>query len=468
MKSQRLLAILVPVLACFYLPLSAQTVVDPVLLGQRTWTAAAGPYMIHHDTLLPAGSTLVIEEGTVVEISTGDDETIPNISKQVDWVIQGKLVIRGSETRPVKFLPSQSTASWGTLYVASRDPQDWNYLQVKTGRIVTAQTQLTLENCRITNSQGLLAGAGSEVNFVQCQLDDNQYGLAFWDAGAKVSLTRTRLWDNKYSLYFKAPGTLTAVDSSVASSGAWNVVNASTTPVHIPVLWWGTTDSSDVAGKVLDGRKRAGLGNVEFDGIAGKDPFLATVSGYDPGIDPRSRLWVGPKYFGGVLAQWVVPSVTLPNSTLGGSLGYGAQAGFVISPPFELGVVAQTVSFSGRNPALLSNVDLSLVQAGVVGRYPLAMGSKKSWFLFVQAGGLYTQTKLTATHPIDFFDLGSPLITRTSTNSSISVIAGAGVERRIGRWHKAELGLQYMPISLGNGASGSALLIQGGITLFFR
>ncbi len=466
--SQKLIAALILGFLVVIPPLSAQTVVDPVLLGQRTWTAAAGPYMINHDTLLPAGSTLVIEEGTVVEISTGNDETIPNISKQVDWVIQGKLVVRGSETRPVKFVPSQSTATWGTLFVASKDPQDWNYLQVKTGRIVTAQTRLTLENCRITNSQGLLAGAGSVVDFVQCQLDDNQYGLAFWDPGAKISLIRTRLWDNKYSLYFKAPGTLTAVDSSVASSGEWNVVNASTTPVHIPVLWWGTQDSSEVAGKVLDGRKRAGLGAVEFDGIAAKDPFMALVAGYDPGVDPRSRLWVGPKYFGGVIAQWVMPSVNLPNSTLGGSFGYGAMAGFVISPPFELGVLAQTVAFSGRNPSLLSNVDLSLVQAGVVGRYPLAMGAKKSWFLFAQAGGLFTQTKLTSTHPIDFFNLSSPMITRSSVTSGISVMAGAGVERRIGQWHKAELGIHYMPIPLGNGLSGSAILIQGGITLFFR
>ena len=73
------------------------------LAGNTTWTAAGGPYVTTCDIAIPAGATLTIEAGTIVQLGT---------SHKID--VSGVLNVAGTSEQPVRF-EKAGTQPWGSI-----------------------------------------------------------------------------------------------------------------------------------------------------------------------------------------------------------------------------------------------------------------------------------------------------------------------------------------------------------------
>jgi hypothetical protein len=453
----------------------ADTQVDAVLIGPQTWTETGSPYRISRDTIVSSSSVLTIEPGVVVLVSTHQDKSIPNLTPRVDWVVQGRLIIHGTEAKPVKIISVDKNSPWGALFIASPQNMDWRFADIQGGRLVVTNAQLTLEDSRVSSGEGIQVGAQAKVNLIRCQIDANLLGIGFLDSSARVNLVQTRLWDNETALYFKTNGSLTASESSVSNSDKWNVVNATTNQVRVPILWWGNTETTEITKKVYDGSRRKGIGMVSFDGVASSDPFVASVSGFIPNSDPRKRLWKGPKYFVGLDFQWVIPKLNIPfndgKAKFNSTLGYGAYVGWLADSKFEMRALFQTSSFTSSSSALNSHYNISFVQVGIAGRYLLPVNAQNSLFGFVEGGGLLGFDKQSNSYPKDLTKPLTSEIVKNNypTGTNLGLEGGLGIMTRLGSSYKAEIGLHYNRVPLGNnqGDGGSLLSFQAGLAFYF-
>jgi opacity protein-like surface antigen len=458
----------------------ADTQVEAVITGQQTWTEAGSPYRISRDTLLASGAVLTLQPGVLVLISNGGDHNIPSLSPRVDWAIQGTLIIEGKAGKPVRISCVDKNSMWGALFAASNQDMTWRYLDLQGGRLVVSNTHLTMEDCRVSSGEGVQVGAQAKVDMIGCQVDANKIGLAFLDPSAQVRLLRTRFWDNEMALYYKTNGVLAAAESSVSESDKWHIVNATASPIRIPVLWWGTADPTEVTGKVYDGSRRKGIGMVSFEGIAGGDPFASNVSGFTPREDPRKRLWQGPKYLVGIQFQWLKPDLNIrllkrvdgaevsEKVKFKSTLGYGGTIGWLATPRLEMRALVQATDVSTSDPKANSHLDISFFQVGVAGRFLLPLNERQSFFAFVEGGGLMNFSTESNSAPTDSRFPDQDIVSRTHKETNIGCEAGAGVMTRLGKSYKAELGMRYEMLPMSNSRGGSVLCVQAGLAFYFR
>ncbi len=78
------------------------------LPGSQTWTAANGPYRIAGDLIIGAGSTLTIEPGVHVIISTGSRITV---------AASAALIAEGTEFQPIRFMSAPGGGAWNGILV---------------------------------------------------------------------------------------------------------------------------------------------------------------------------------------------------------------------------------------------------------------------------------------------------------------------------------------------------------------
>lgn len=83
------------------------------IIGNVTWTAANGPYVMTADMNVQSGATLTIEPGTTVLMGTGATNT-------VDIIVAngGRILAEGTELQPIRFLREPgSTVQWAGIDV---------------------------------------------------------------------------------------------------------------------------------------------------------------------------------------------------------------------------------------------------------------------------------------------------------------------------------------------------------------
>ena len=136
------------------------TIVGGILPGNTTWTAAGNPYQVDSYIDVPAGVTLTIEEGVVVENYSGGG------SQSYNFDVEGTLVANGSIANLIHFLPGPSgwsgiriTGQPGTINTGS----SLRYASVDGGgqggsgvggNLVLQYSHVGVQNCVFLNSPG--------------------------------------------------------------------------------------------------------------------------------------------------------------------------------------------------------------------------------------------------------------------------------------------------------------------------
>jgi hypothetical protein len=98
-------------------PSSVASMLLPGVMSQNAvWTAQEGPYILGGDLTVAPGVSLMIDKGTAISVSKGNQWDISDGDNAVDLIIQGTLVVQGTADMPVTFTSADAAPQAG----------DWN------------------------------------------------------------------------------------------------------------------------------------------------------------------------------------------------------------------------------------------------------------------------------------------------------------------------------------------------------
>src|SRR4051794_13456720 len=89
-------------------------------VSNQTWTPAGNPYVTRGDTAAPAGASLTIQAGTVVQVATSDALASGLDASRVEIHVAGTLSVNGTAGNGVTFASSSAASSaWYGIVVES-------------------------------------------------------------------------------------------------------------------------------------------------------------------------------------------------------------------------------------------------------------------------------------------------------------------------------------------------------------
>lgn len=184
-------------------------------------TAEHGPYIFGIDTVIPKGKTLILEEGITVYAA----------DKKATLVVEGKLVVKGTEAHPVVF-----TSLCGENNSA---PGDWSHIFIAGGGVVSMEyASIRYAGSPFTISHGALASSET-------------VSRVFFNQGGSLSLhyvmiqdSHIKTTDEKYSAYVWIEN---APNHEVSFVSEQNVYTGGYAAIHIE----GTNNDQRIQGNII-------------------------------------------------------------------------------------------------------------------------------------------------------------------------------------------------------------------------
>jgi hypothetical protein len=152
----------------------------------QTWSSAGSPYFVQGDITIPSGTTLAIEEGTVVKFADTDSMSSGESTNRIEVVVNGTLTVQGSASSPVIFQALSGT-----------NPHIWYGIVV-----ADAGATVTVDHARIEHAfrgiycqtSGLLTVSSTDIANCDCGI--------YTEAGSP-SIDAVTIWGTvDYGLYF--------------------------------------------------------------------------------------------------------------------------------------------------------------------------------------------------------------------------------------------------------------------------
>src|SRR5262245_668829 len=116
-----------PPMLRFFAALAALIVAHCALAGttipggniiDQTWTPDGNPYFIQGDITIPAGSTLTIQPGVIIDFNVTDSMAAGLDPTLVEITVQGSLIANGTAAQPINFRGSSSSSgAWYGIIV---------------------------------------------------------------------------------------------------------------------------------------------------------------------------------------------------------------------------------------------------------------------------------------------------------------------------------------------------------------
>jgi len=134
-------------------PVVASTSISGGVSG--TWTVSGSPYLITGDITVPAGQTLTIEPGVVV-----------NFEGAYDLTVNGTLLAEGTASAPILFGGGHETAGWGGIrIIGASDSSRLTYVVVENGRATSADSTRLGGGIYVENSSPSISHATIRDNY---------------------------------------------------------------------------------------------------------------------------------------------------------------------------------------------------------------------------------------------------------------------------------------------------------------
>jgi nitrous oxidase accessory protein NosD len=153
-----------------------------VLTADAVWQ---GDVTLAEDILVPAGITLTIRPGTVINVLPSEStKTDPEYASAfTEITVRGTLKVDGSPASPVVF------------QLKTGDKADyWAGIIVDGG-------SASIRGCRITRAEAAIYVIDGHAGIDDCQLEQNRYGISAVGKKASVSIGSSRVVDNDYGIF---------------------------------------------------------------------------------------------------------------------------------------------------------------------------------------------------------------------------------------------------------------------------
>ena len=133
--------------------------------GETTWYAAASPYLITEEVIVPRGCSLLIEPGTVI------------LSQGPALRIRGQLTAKGREGQWIRMITREAQ-------------QDWEGIILEEGKGV-------LEECQVQRARTGIMCISSSPEIISCDISRNGTGIWFQGASSRPLLRSTSVEFNQ-------------------------------------------------------------------------------------------------------------------------------------------------------------------------------------------------------------------------------------------------------------------------------
>jgi hypothetical protein len=221
--------------------LTAQTRIADKQEVFGTWTKSKSPYIIEGEAIVPAGKTLTIKPGVVVQFKTGENKDYrlnDKVNHRFDCGflrVEGKIIAKGKKKSLIKFTRQGDSGTWGNVSIYSRDKGNlleycWfeasfyirliTPLDNATGAVTFNNADGTVKNCLFINNgwTALNCKKGSSPLFINNTVVGNNYAIEC-NSGSSPSIINTIIWDNKNNFYLNGESFPT-IDYSIYPTGS--------------------------------------------------------------------------------------------------------------------------------------------------------------------------------------------------------------------------------------------------------
>lgn len=404
------------------LPAAAQTVVPGGnLVGSQSWTPAGSPYVLSGDVTVPAGLTLTIQAGTVVQLGPGDTQGSGVDTARTELRVAGTLIVQGTAQNRVTFRSgagAPNTSDWYGVVLLAGASTTLNGAAIQHGhRCLHDQStgaavseglfsncgygvhveggSPTISNTRIENatSYGAYAASGGSLIFRDGVIfGSTSYGLYATDAHLTLERSLIRNNGNRgvylrtttgtynqsivhntisgngtYGVYFYEQGgtqNVTLRDNLVISNGSYGfyVFSGSPSIINSNNLVW--DQSTDVSGVPVGNGDRSenpllvDAANNDFRPTSRSGARLAASDGTDIGAFPYDGV-ATPVLAGRLLINTVLTAAASPHQVVGD---------LIVEPGVTLTIEpGAEVQFAAGADLLRSGVDLARTELSIRG-----------------------------------------------------------------------------------------------------
>ncbi|HRZ41505.1 MAG TPA: right-handed parallel beta-helix repeat-containing protein [Bacteroidales bacterium] len=200
----------------------AETIIADKQQVSGTWGPKGSPYIVQGEAIVPEGKTLTIKPGVEVKFKTSINEEFEYGGSSFDFGflrVNGKLVARGKEGKPIVFTRLGNEGSWGAVVVNTTDKGSefaWckfsygHYIRYviegdnATGMLTFIKSTGKVSHCTFSNGwTGINCKQGSEPVIDHCTLTLNEYGLEC-NSDSKPTVSNTILWGNGDTFYLNS------------------------------------------------------------------------------------------------------------------------------------------------------------------------------------------------------------------------------------------------------------------------
>jgi len=272
--------------------------VDGDNLYTSTWLDHALPYII--------GGNLTVVNGNSLNLSPGCEL---RFNSAIGMTVQGTLVANGTTAGHIIFTSSQQVPTpgyWNYLNFSGTDPGtilnfcDITYggssngqvyvrasgsnIQVKNSTIAysgtagiyindqnTSQSHVSLQNCHIENNAtyGIYSNYSGQHTLDNCSISGNGTGFYSNSNTHRLTYNNSIVNNSNYGIQLAGSSSLLFGDNlnrwnDVYGNGLYNIYNG-TANINARFIYWGSTDSTTIAGTIYDHHDSGALGYVYFN-----------------------------------------------------------------------------------------------------------------------------------------------------------------------------------------------------------
>jgi hypothetical protein len=221
----------------------ARTTILGGTIVDQTWTPAGSPYVVEGDIVVPAGSFLDIEPGTVVEIASMDGQAAGSDTSRVEITVDGTLNASGTPSQPITFSCASATAgSWYGLVIGasatSATIANASIEYAVDGMTIASPATVTVSDTQVrtVSGTGVVVSNGSPT-FTNLTVATASIGISV-TGSASPTFSNGAITDasgSGVSISPSSASTTTLSGFSISGSGTYGVNVATTTAATVTV-----------------------------------------------------------------------------------------------------------------------------------------------------------------------------------------------------------------------------------------